>query len=174
MINEFLDDLLDPDEDNPSESEPETISPSNALYGEDKDYIDKNGNIVATIEAGSLDPMTLDTKYRLVIPVEYWAVTDVICDGNAVEVTTEKLSDSRYKVKKAVRGYSPMVVEQEETLEPKYFDSVREFYDWMEKLSPDLIDAYHQIYYDRWCFDTANKKDQIYYQLLEDAKNSRE
>lgn len=128
-----------------------------------------DGTVLARASKVLIDPKTFDMRWRLTIPEDVWDYVEVICDGKALELTTSPMSDGRYKVTRTVRGYRPTVIEDEEVIfELRDFSTTKEFIRWMENLTPDSMEAYRQIYYDRWCFDSASHKDRTYYELLEE------
>lgn len=114
-----------------------------------------------------------DLKYRLRIQAKSWDRTDIVCDGNALDVATTPLPDGRYMVKRILRGYAPAQIVEE--TEVSLFDhaSTKDFVKWVEKQDFDTIEAFRQIYYDRWCFDTANQRDRTFYEILEEEKKGK-
>ena len=133
---------------------------------------DDDGNLVGDIQMRLLDD-TLSPVWRLKIPENRWNKIDIVCDGNALDITTEPMSDDRYKVKRTLRGFKPTTVVEESELELREFGATKEFVNWIETLGTDEIEALRQIYYDRWCFDTASQRDRMYYELLEEEKKGR-
>ena len=143
-----------------------------AKLGQTVDSAD--GTTLAKVELASTDPTDFSIRWRLRIPSDIWKSLDVICDGKAVELTTAPLSDNRYKISKTVRGYTPSVVDEEEILELRTFPKTKHFLLWVDSLTPESVEAYRQIYFDRWCFDTASHKDRMYFELLDEEFQSKE
>jgi len=133
-----------------------------------------DGTLIGSVSVEETCPHTFSvSKWKIKIPGDVWDKIEFECEGNAVEVTTSPLPDDRYKVEKVVRGFKPDLVREEESITLKKFDNMKEFMKWAEKLDTDTLEAYRQIYYDRWCFHTGNEDDQMHYRLLEDEKNTR-
>ena len=133
---------------------------------------DKSARPVAKLKT-DLNPGSMDITHRLVIPVDMWDKVEVVCDGNAVEVTTEPAGEGRYRVKRKLRSYKPAVVENEETIELREFETTKQFIEWIESLGTDEVEALRQIYYDRWNFESNDTKTRMYYELLEEEKKGR-
>lgn len=144
------------------------ISPANSVVTNSAGDNVAVAEIDWDVEAGSFD-----LKYRLRIVPEAWDKTDIVCDGNAMDLTTEPLPDGRYKVKKTLRGYVPATVIEENEVSVHDHASTKDFVNWVEKQDYDTIEAYRQIYYDRWCFDSASQKDRMYYEILEEEKKGK-
>lgn len=117
--------------------------------------------------------MDFTLVYRIRVPAESWNSTDIVCDGNAMDVTTSPLPDGRYKVKRTLRGYKPTTIVEESEISLQEHASTKDFVNWIETQDLDTIEALRQIYYDRWCFDTANQKDRMYYEILEEEKQGK-
>jgi hypothetical protein len=166
------------EEEEPIEKEPTDIEEV-SLAGVFKDttmgqsVTSADGTTLAKIEVASTDPNDFSIRWRLRIPSDIWESLDVICDGKAVELTTAPLSDNRYKISKTVRGYTPSVVDEEEILELRTFPRTKHFLLWVDSLTPEAVEAYRQIYFDRWCFDTASHKDRMYFELLDEELKSK-
>ena len=120
-----------------------------------------------------ISPGALTVRYRLRVPHDRWDELEVVCTGNALDVSTEPMEDGRYKVNRRLRGYKPAVVDEETILELPSFESTKDFINWVETLDTDAVEALRQIYYDRWTFKTGEPKDRIYYELLEEEKKGR-
>ncbi len=135
---------------------------------------DKNGSVVARVDAElNASATDFELHYKLRVPEETWERTKIVCDGNAVEVSTELAPDGRYIVKRTLRGFKPATVIEESEIKLREFASTKEFMNYYENLDNDGVEALRQIYYDRWCFDTASQKDRMYYELLEEEKQIR-
>ena len=135
----------------------------------------RDGKTIASATVQSMDPNTFEVaKWKLSIPAEFWDKVEIECVGNAIEVTTTPLPNDRYKVEKVVRGYTPGHAKKEEVIEMQDFESMKDFVAWAEGLNPDDLEAYRQIYYDRWNFETGDENARMYFQLLEDEKRTRE
>jgi hypothetical protein len=180
MSLKWLDDILHHPEDGPTEPE-EDISMESIIDGvgvissTDKGTArNKNGDVVAQVEV-ELSSGTTDFElhYKLRIPKETWERTTIVCDGNAVEVATELAPNGRYIVKRTLRGFKPTKVVEESEIKLREFSTIKEFMNWIENMDTDGVEALRQIYYDRWCFDTASQKDRMYYELLEEEKKGR-
>jgi len=111
-----------------------------------------------------------DLRYRLRIHPDSWERIEVICDGNAMDVATALLPNGRYKVTRTLRGLKPTTVIEDSEVGLYDHASTKDFIKWVEKQDYDTIEAYRQIYYDRWCFDSGNRKDRMYYEILEEEK----
>ena len=132
---------------------------------------DEHGRLLGKLSmdiSGDLEPI-----WRLKIPASKWDRVDIICDGNALDVDTKSIGNDRYIVKRTVRGFKPVAVVVEDELELRKFGATKDFVNWIEGLDTDMVEALRQIYYDRWCFDTANQRDRMYYELLEEEKKGR-
>ena len=116
---------------------------------------------------------SFDLKYRLRVQAKNWDRTDIVCDGNALDVTTTPLPDGRYIVKRTLRGYEPTQIVEETELTVFEHATTKDFMKWVETCDADTIEAFRQIYYDRWCFDTASQKDRMYYDILEEEKKGK-
>ena len=116
---------------------------------------------------------SFDLKYRLRVQAKSWDRTDIVCDGNALDVTTTPLPDGRYTVKRILRGYEPAQIVEETEVSLYDHASTKDFIKWVETCDADTIEAFRQIYYDRWCFDTASHKDKMYYEILEEEKKGK-
>ena len=184
MSLKWLDDILHKDpEAGPTAHEEEEISLEKIIDGigvlhPDSDNnlaVDKKGNKVGhvTVEIGVDNGTNFALQYKLRIPEETWERTKIVCDGNAVEVSTQLASDGRYIVKRTLRGFKPTTVVEESEIKLREFSSTKEFMNWIENIDTDGVEALRQIYYDRWCFDTASQKDRMYYELLEEEKQGR-
>jgi len=132
-----------------------------------------DGTVLAKSEIATVNTDNFDIRWRLRIPADVWEYLVLVCDGKSIELTTTPLSDNRYKISKTVRGYTLNVVEEEEILELREFPSTRVFLVWVEQLTPEQVEAYRQIYFDRWCFDTASHKDRMYFELLDEELQSK-
>lgn len=141
--------------------------------GKSGEVILDDGTQIATVHT-DLDPKVFSAKLRLVIPAEQYQNLEVMCDGNALEITTEQLPDGRYIMRRKLRGYVPSIMEDEGTIELPEFDTTKDFLEWVEKQSTDMVEALRQIYYDRWNFDTGNQRDRMYYELLDEEKKGRQ
>lgn len=140
--------------------------------GKDGTIRNKGAEKVADLKV-DLDANSMNVKYRLRVPNDKWDELEVVCTGNAMDVSTEPLSDGRYRVKRRLRGYKPAVVDEETILELPTFDSIKDFSAWVETLDTDAVEALRQIYYDRWNFEHGDIKDRLYYELLEEEKKGR-
>lgn len=161
----WLDDVL---KDNPiAEGEPEEITLAVLMDGVIKA---STGEEIAELK---MNLSTTATKWQLKIPAHQWENIVIICDGNALEVNTEPMSDSRYKVKRTLRGLKPTTVVKESELELREFESTKDFMNWIEGLDNDTIEALRQMYFDQWNFSTASQRDRMYYELLEEEKKGR-
>ena len=181
----FLDKLLGEDPPRtttpapPPRDEPEEITVGHLLDGElnfgnkEGKLEDQHGRIVAKVEP-VIDPNTFNAKLRLIVPPGQWEDVEVVCAGNATSVETEPLGDGRYRVKRKLRGFRPAMMDSEETIELREFETTKQFIEWIEGLDTDSVEALRQIYYDRWNFDTASQKDRMYYELLEEEKKGRQ
>ena len=116
---------------------------------------------------------SFDLKYRLRVQAETWDRTDIVCDGNALDVSTTPLPDGRYTVKRILRGYEPVQIVEETEVHVYDHATTKDFMKWVEKQDFDTIEAFRQIYYDRWCFDTASHRDKMYYEILEEEKKGK-
>lgn len=123
-----------------------------------------------TLDASSSD---FELKYRLRIQSESWDRTAIVCDGNALDVTTTPLPDGRYTVKRILRGYEPAQIVEETEVHVYDHATTKDFMKWVETCDADTIEAFRQIYYDRWCFDTASHRDKMYYEILEEEKKGK-
>lgn len=133
-----------------------------------------DGELLATTDTDWDTSQTdFDLKYRLRVQAKSWDRTDIVCDGNALDVTTTPLSDGRYTVKRILRGYAPTTIVEETEVSLYEHASIKDFMKWVEKQDYDTIEAFRQIYYDRWCFDTASHRDKTYYEILEDEKKGK-
>ena len=165
-----LNDVLDGQQPGPTTPAP---PPKAHAVGQNGGDIVVDGKKLGELRETNIDPHTFEVKYRLTIHPEMWKHVEVVCDGNATEVQTEPLGDGRYRVKRRLAGYKPSMVDREDTIELREFESTKDFINWIETLSTDDVEALRQIYYDRWTFDTANQKDRMYYELLEEEKKGR-
>ncbi len=132
---------------------------------------DENGRLLGKLRMDISD--SLEPIWRLKIPASKWDRVDIICDGNALDLDTQSIGNDRYIVKRTVRGFKPMAVVVESELELRKFEATKDFVNWIEGLDTDMVEALRQIYYDRWCFETANQRDRMYYELLEEEKKGR-
>lgn len=179
----FIDKLLkELDESDKSSSHPEftvlkwnsedvpltgnSMSTSGHLKGED-------GTKLACFEK-DINASTFEPRVRLMVPAETFGNLEVTCDGNALEIHTETNGDGRYTVKRKLRGFKPAIMEDEFEVKLPEIESTKEFIAWIEKLPKDMVEAYRQIYFDKWNFDTGNSKDKIYYELLDEEYKGRE
>jgi len=137
------------------------------------DIVLEDGTHVASAKR-DIDPNDFSPRLRIMVPVEHYSKIEVVCDGNALDIHTETMPDGRYRMKRKLRGYTPAITEDEQTVEVKEFDSTKAFMEWIEKLPKDMVEAYRQIYYDRWNFGNGNQKDRIYYELLDEEYKGRE
>ena len=76
-------------------------------------------------------------------------------------------------MKRTLRGFKPATVIEESEIKLREFETTKEFMNWIENMNTDGVEALRQIYYDRWCFDTASQKDRMYYELLEEETKIR-
>lgn len=154
----------------PSSSHPVPISEDFMLGGEVRN---DSGEIMATAEVGDAFDAKGNLEYRLTIKERFWNNVTISCEGNAVEVETEPLSDGRYRVRKTVRAYKPAYVSEEETIELPKCESMKDFMSHVESLPTDMVKALRQIYYDKWNFDTGSTRDRMYYELLDEELKGR-
>jgi hypothetical protein len=181
MSLKWLDDILYPPEDGTPAPEAEDISLEDTIdnigisSNTDKGTVhSKDGSVVAQIDAELASGATdFELNFRLRVPKETWERTTIVCDGNAVEVATELAPNGRYIVKRTLRGFKPTKVVEESEIKLREFSTIKEFMNWIENMDNDGVEALRQIYYDRWCFDTASQKDRMYYELLEEEKQIR-
>ena len=144
--------------------------------------VPQNEGIVAATDATpigkllvkDIDPTTFEASYRLVIDHRMWDQVEIVCDGKASEVDTAHIDGDRYRVKRRLHGFRPATVDEEHTIELREFQTTKEFIAWIETLDDDAVEALRQIYYDRWCFDSASQKDRRYYDILEEEKQGRQ
>lgn len=136
-----------------------------------------DGNTVGEISSDMItDPNTLDfsMRYRLKIAAEHWENTEVVCEGNALDITIGTAGENRYKVTRTVRAFRPAAFVEETEWELTEFNTTKEFVNYVNNLDNDGVEILRQIYYDRWCFDSSSQKDRRYYDILEEEKKERE
>jgi hypothetical protein len=133
---------------------------------------DDDGETLANLRM-DLDDANFSPRWTLKIPADKWKDIRIVCDGNSLNLDTKPLSGNRYIMKRTLRGFRPSTVVEEKELVLREFETAREFLNWIESKDTDTIEALRQIYYDRWCFDTANQRDRMYYEMLEDEKKGR-
>lgn len=171
----WIDKLLTPiNEQNVLEHVP--VPDLEKLGGLDPAYevINADGELLATTDTDwDTSKASFDLKYRLRVQEKSWDRTDIVCDGNALDVTTTPLPDGRYTVKRTLRGYEPTQIVEETEVMVYDHATTKDFMKWVETCDADTIEAFRQIYYDRWCFDTASQKDRMYYDILEEEKKGK-
>ena len=157
-----------------------SLKPKNVIVNENSVRMLTSGGELCDDEGTNVGRISMDLstedfapKWRLRIPADRWSNTEVVSDGNSVDVLTTPMPDGRYKVKYTRRGFKPAMIVEEEELKLREFATTREFIDWIESQSTDTVEALRQIYYDRWNFDTGNQSDRMYYELLDEEKKGR-
>ena len=119
------------------------------------------------------NPATFEAEIRLVISPEHWDRIEVVCAGNALDVDVEPLGEDRYKIERMVNGYKPATFKESEEFTLPQFESTKDFMQWIETLPKDMLSALKQIYFDRWNFGTGDRKDNIYYELVDEELQGR-
>jgi hypothetical protein len=177
MKMEWFDNLINPKPE-PEEAEVTEVSLTEILGAANLEAgISCDGKKIGSISSDiHTDPNTFDLSmfYRLKVAADQWENTTVVCDGNALDITIGTLPDGRYSVKRTVRAYRPATYVEDTVWELKEFETTKDFINYVENLDNDGVEILRQIYYDRWCFDTANQKDRMYFDLLEEEKKIRE
>jgi len=172
----WIDKLLTPID---AQTKIEHLSVGDALEGDgispkSSPVVNGAGDAVAEADiAWDSGQSSFDLKYRLRVLPESWDKVDIVCDGNALDVTTTPLDNGRYIVKRTLRGYEPAQIIEESEVQVYDHATTKDFMKWVEKQDYDTIEAFRQIYYDRWCFDTASHKDKMYYEILEEEKKGK-